>query len=159
MMMPFSDIFGVSEMGNIPGVSEMPAYDSNNLLDIEKSDKHSYPNWRKKLHIPIEHMEEVDKFQEIVAILNKYRSDGNDGKGRYYQFKRLGNNKPSTIDFSRAYSHYKILASKERYQLSQLLESRYGPHFRGRLGNRKQNAVKRYNDMVAAYLEKQGRVG
>ncbi len=152
MMMPFSDIFGVSEMGNIPGVSEMPAYDSNNLLDIEKSDKHSYPNWRKKLHIRIEHIEAVDKFQEIVAILNRYRHDGNDGRGKYYQFERLGNNHSSTIDFSRAYSRYQILANKERYQLTQLLKSRYGQHFRDRLRNRKQNAVDQYHDIVAAYL-------
>ena len=50
------------------------------------------------MHIPVEHVEDEEMFKRGAGILNRYRPDGNDGRGRYYQFERLGNHDASTID-------------------------------------------------------------
>lgn len=159
MMMPFSDIFGTSEMGNIPGVSEMSAYSANNsdgknsLMDIQGSNERIYHNWRQKMHIWIEIIEQIDSFRENVSILNKYRPDGNDGKGQYYQFERLGNNFPSTIDFAKARRLYNILRYRDEYTLSQLLKHRYSDAFKNRIERRANDVVKCNQKAVNDYLE------
>jgi 4-alpha-glucanotransferase len=104
MMVPLSDILGVSEIGNIPGTLDvdMTLSSKKSLMEINGNDRRFYPNWRKKLHIPIEHFEDTDEFNNSVEILNEHRADGNDGKGKYYQFQRLGKNDPSEIDFEKA---------------------------------------------------------
>ena len=151
MLMPFSDIFGISEMGNIPGVSEM-AWDmeQNPRLEIKQGSL-SYPNWRKKMHIPVEHIEDVEMFKEIAAILNKYRPDGNDGRGRYYQFVRQGANTPSTTDFEKAKRLYNIIRYKEEYQMGQLLKNRYSPAYKNRLENKRVAQQQLYNEALLAW--------
>lgn len=153
MLIPFTDIFGVSEMGNIPGTLDvdMTISDHKSLMEVQGNDGRFYPNWRKKMHIPVEHIESMDKFREIVGILNKYRADGNDGRGRYYQFERLGNNHASTVDFERAQRLYNILRHREEYQLEQLLGHRYSDAFKERLEKRKNEVQDRYYDAVNAW--------
>jgi len=156
MLMPFSDIFGVSEMGNIPGTPEIDMTISDVAPIMEVQDDNSrlyYPNWRKKMHIPIEHFEDLDKFKEIVNILNKYRPDGNDGRGRYYQFERLGANNTSTVDFAKAYRLYNIMRYREEYQLSQILENRYSEAYKNRLERRKQAALNRFTTAQIMFNE------
>lgn len=151
MMMPFSDIFGVNEMGNIPGTTEMAWSLKEPLLEIA-GDK-AYPNWRKKSHFPIEHIEQVDNFKTVVSILNKYRPDGNDGRGRYYQFERPGLNMSSLVDFEKAKRLYNILRYKEDYQKDQMREHRYGDAAVRRFDNRRVTTQKRFNKMQAAWLK------
>ena len=155
MMMPFSDIFGVSEMGNIPGTLDvdMTVSSHKSLMEVNGNDGRYYPNWRKKMHIPVEHIEDMEKFLEIAGILNKYRADGNDGRGRYYQFERLGLNNSSTVDFEKAYRLYNILRYRDEYKLTQILEHRYNDAFRNRLDKRKQEVQDRYNFAKGAYLK------
>jgi len=158
MLIPFADIFGVSEMGNIPGTLDIDMTLSNkkSLMETNGNDGRFYPNWRKKMHIPLEHIEDVDKFKEIVAILNKYRADGNDGRGRYYQFERLGNNNASTIDFAKAYRLYSILRYRDEYKMEQLLKNRYNEAFKTRLEKRKQDVQARYDFAKMAFLAECG---
>lgn len=154
MLMPFSDMLGVSEMGNIPGVAEMEwSLSEKPLLEI-KDDK-SYPNWRKKMHIPIEHLEDVEMFREIVDILNRYRSDGNDGRGRFYQFERPGNNNASTIDFEKAKRLYKIVSRKEEYRFSALIRNRYSQTYKDRLDKHRIATQRTYQEEVSLWLKKQ----
>ncbi len=149
MLMPFSDIFGASEMGNIPGTTEMEWSVEKPILEI-RGDK-SFPNWRRKMHIPVEHIEEVDKFLEIVGILNKYRAQGNDGRGRYYQFSRPGNNQASTLDFGKALRIYNIIKYKEDYQFSTLLKNRYSEAYKQHLDKRRIETQNRYDAVVQAW--------
>ena len=164
MLMPFADIFGVSEMGNIPGTLDvdMTLSDKKSLMEVQGNDGRFYPNWRKKMHIPVEHIEDVEKFREIVSILNKYRSDGNDGRGRYYQFERLGANASSSLDFDKAYRLYNIYRHRDEYKLSQILEHRYNESFKSRLDTRKKDVLERFDEALKAYksyVKKEGRVG
>ena len=142
MLMPFSDIFGTSEMGNVPGVPEMEWSSGKPMLEI-RGEK-SYPNWRKKMHIPVEHIEDVEIFREVAGILNRYRPDGNDGRGRYYQFERMGYNNASTIDFARYKRLHEIIKHKEAYRLDQLLKNRYSKSYMDRLDNRRNSTQERY---------------
>lgn len=163
MLMPFSDIFGTSEMGNIPGVSEME-WSVEKPLQVIDGDK-SYPNWRKKMHIPVEHIEEVDIFREVVDILNKYRPDGNDGRGRYYQFERMGNNNASTIDFAKYKRIYDIIKHKTDYRREQALKNwrnkmripeegqQNGDVSVNRLDTRRTGTQERYNQAVREWEE------
>lgn len=155
MMMPFSDIFGVSEMGNIPGTLDidMTISEKKSLMEVQGNDGRFYPNWRKKMHIPVEHIEDVEKFREIVDILNKYRQDGNDGRGQYYQFERAGNNIPSTIDFDKAYRLYNIYRYRDEYKLSQILTNRYSDAFKRRLEQRKNEVLNRNQQAIESYIE------
>ena len=155
MLMPFADIFGVSEMGNIPGTLDidMTLSEKKSLMEINGNDGRFYPNWRKKMHIPVEHIEDVEKFQEIVKILNKYRADGNDGRGKYYQFERMGDNNISTIDFNKAFRLYNILRHRDEYQLEKIIQNRYNSNYKKRLDNRKDNVQKRYTETKTAYLD------
>lgn len=164
MLIPFADIFGVSEMGNIPGTLDvdMTVSKQKSLMEVNGNDGRFYPNWRKKMHIPVEHIEDVDVFKEIVAILNKYRHDGNDGRGKYYQFERLGLNQSSTVDFDKARRLYNIMRYRDEYKLSQILEHRYSDAYKKRLDRRKNDVIKRYNDAYDAYwlnLKKINRIG
>ncbi len=129
MMVPLSDIFGVSEMGNIPGTLDvdMTSSDKKSFMEISGNDQRFYPNWRKKLHIPIEHFEDTEEFNKVIEILNEYRKDGNDGRGRYYQFQRMGIDNPSTVDFEKAKKIHKILQNKEEYQRKAIINNRYKP--------------------------------
>ena len=114
------------------------------------------------MHITIEHIDTLDKFQEIVGILNKYRADGNDGRGRFYQFMRMGNNAASTVDFEKAYRLYKIYCHREDYQLEQLLANRYGEAYVRRMNKRKNDVVERFEEAKHAmemHLKNQGRAG
>jgi 4-alpha-glucanotransferase len=158
MLMPFSDIFGMSEMGNIPGVSEMAWHLDDNPLVKMRDDK-SYPNWRKKMHIPVEHVADVKKFKEVAAILNKYRPDGNDGRGRYYQFERMGNNEPSSLDFEHAQKIYDIICRKEDYRFSTLLQNRYSQKYKNRIERKHQSAKDRYENSLKAWKSYRNRVG
>jgi len=164
MLVPFTDIFGTSEMGNVPGTLDvdMTISPHKSLMEVQGNDGRFYPNWRKKMHIPLEHIEDVDKFREIVAILNKYRADGNDGRGRYYQFERLGNNQSSSIDFERAQRLYNILRHRDEYQMEKIVSHRYGEAFQQRLNGRKVAVQDRYYDAVNTWMlasNKDKRVG
>lgn len=143
MLMPFSDIFGTSEMGNIPGVSEMEMSVDEPMLEIRNAI--AYPNWRKKMHIPVEHIEDVDAFREVVDILNRYRPNGNDGRGRYYQFVRMGNNNASTIDFAKYKRIYDIIRHKSDYRLEQILKNRYNHSYMNRVMHQYGRTQERYN--------------
>lgn len=155
MLIPFADIFGVSEMGNIPGTLDidMTLSDKKSLMEVNGNDGRFYPNWRKKMHIPLEHIEDLDKFKEIVAILNKYRADGNDGRGRYYQFERMGYNNASSVDFAKACRLYNILRYREEYKMEQLIKNRYNESFKNRLDRRKEDVKDRYDFAKAIFLE------
>ena len=69
MLVPFSDIFETKEMGNIPGVAELAISEKETLNEINMD--LAYPNWRKKMHIPVEHIEDVPIFKEIVGNMKK----------------------------------------------------------------------------------------
>lgn len=155
MLIPFADIFGVSEMGNIPGTLDidMTHSDRKSIMEVNGNDGRFYPNWRKKMHIPLEHIEDIERFQEIVDILNKYRYDGNDGRGRYYQFERLGYNNSSTVDFEKAQRIYNILRYREEYKLEQLLKNRYSDAYRTCLDYRKEKVKQRYDFALEAFLK------
>lgn len=161
MLIPFADIFGVSEMGNIPGTLDidMTHSERKSIMEVNGNDGRFYPNWRKKMHIPLEHIEDIERFNEIVGILNKYRHDGNDGRGRYYQFERLGNNHPSTVDFEKARRIYNILRYREEYQHERLLKNRYSDAYRGRLDRRKEDVQQRYLLAVNAFVKDAEHVG
>lgn len=150
MLMPFSDIFGQREMGNIPGVSEIEWSTQKPMQFVYGGI--AYPNWRKKMHIPVEHIEDVDMFKEVVSILNKYRPDGNNGKGKYYQFERLGNNKASTIDFHKYKRLHDIIRHKEDYRMQQLLQHRYSQAYKTRLDHRYIENLNRYKQAVNAWI-------
>ena len=145
MLMPFSDIFGMREMGNVPGTSELAWSNEMPLLDMPN--EKCYINWRKKMHIPVEHMENVKNFKEISAILTSYRPDGNDGKGRYYQFERMGANKPSTFDFVRGQRLFNILKNREDYRFSTLISHRYNENYKSRRENRRVKMQNHYDQM------------
>lgn len=153
MLMPFSDIFGISEMGNIPGVSEMQWSVEQPMQVIDGNQ--SYPNWRKKMHVPVEHVEDVEMFRRIAGILNKYRADGNDGRGRYYQFERMGNNNVSTIDFEHYKRIHNIIRHKEDYRLDRILKNRYSEAYKLRLEKRRIETQNRYDTAVQAWLDYQ----
>lgn len=109
------------------------------------------------MHIPVEHIEEVPQFQEIVSILNRYRTNGNDGRGRYYQFSRPGNNLASTLDFSKAQRLYNIIKYKEDYQFSALLKSRYSEAYKQHLDKRRIETQRRYDAVVQAWSRHKNR--
>ena len=93
-----------------------------------------------------------DMFKEVVSILNKYRPDGNNGKGKYYQFERLGNNNASTIDFHKYKRLHDIIRHKEDYRMQQLLQNRYSNAYKTRLDNRYLENQNRYNNAVNAWI-------
>lgn len=156
MLMPFTDIFGVSELGNIPGTLDVDISHSDKkcLMEVNGNNGRFYPNWRKKMHIPIEHIEDVEIFNEITSILNKYRKDGNDGRGRYYQFERQGNKNASTVDFEKAKRLYNILKYKEEYLLSNAISNQYSDNFKRRLDNRVNDVQTRYENYKADWFNK-----
>lgn len=124
MLIPFSDIFGTKEMGNIPGVTEIDmSADQNVLLGVENMK--AYPNWRKKMHIPVEHIKDVPIFETVAKIVNEYRHDGNDGKGKYYTFHRLGEEQQSSVDFERFMKLHDRIKDKDIYEFSNIIETRY----------------------------------
>lgn len=149
MLMPFSDIFCTREMGNIPGIKELDMSEKRTALNIP-SDK-AFPNWRKKMHIPVEHLDKFDGFREVADILNSYRPDGNNGKGRFYQFQRPGEQKESVIDFEHYYRIYNILKHKEDYKLDNLLKARYSERYKQMLEKRRQNTQDYYQRQAEAY--------
>ncbi len=155
MLMPFSDILGVSEVGNIPGTLDIDVTHSGKrgLMEVSGNNGRFYPNWRKKLHIPLEHIEDVDTFKDIADILNYYRGDGNDGRGRYYQFERSGSNKESTVDFEKAKRLYNIIRYKEEYQLSSTIKRRYGEKFFARWKRRSDDVLLRYDEFLKDWNE------
>lgn len=152
MLMPFSDIYGLSEMGNVPGMPEMEWSVEKPILEI-RGEK-SYPNWRKKMHIPVEHVEDVEMFKRVAGILNRYRPDGNDGRGRYYQFERMGNNNASTIDFEKYKRLHDIIKHRDEYRLEQILEHRYSDTYKLRLDHRRVETQTRYDEAVRAWNER-----
>jgi 4-alpha-glucanotransferase len=123
MLVPFSDIFETKEMGNIPGVAELAISEKETLNEINMD--LAYPNWRKKMHIPIEHIENVPRFKEVVKILNRYRDKGIDERGKYYQFQRLGDNNPSSIDFDHYYEIYKRIKENKAFTQEEIIKHRY----------------------------------
>lgn len=155
MLMPLSDIFGVSEMGNIPGTLdiEISLSENKSLMEVNGNNGRFYPNWRKKMHIPVEYMEETDIFNDVVGILNKYRPDGNDGRGKYYQFERMGGNDGSVIDFDRARRLYNILRYREAYQRGKQIEYRYKQPFVDRNNKRANEVQERMEVANKAFLE------
>lgn len=157
MLMPFSDIFGVNEMGNIPGTLDidMSFSEKRSLMEVNGNDGRFYPNWRKKMHIPVEHIEDVESFQEVVNILNRYRADGNDGRGRYYQFERLGSNVPSHLDFEKAKRLYNLYKNRDEYQLAAILRNRYSEAYKNRLERRKNKVIEYNKQFTNAFFQKQ----
>lgn len=125
MLVPFSDIFATKEMGNIPGVAELAISEKETLNEINMD--LAYPNWRKKMHIPIEHIEKVPAFKEIVDILNRYRDGGNDERGKYFQFQRMGEHNPSLVDFDHYYEIYKRIKHHKDFTQEKIIEHRYSP--------------------------------
>ncbi len=123
MLVPFSDIFETKEMGNIPGVAELAISEKETLNEINMD--LAYPNWRKKMHIPIEHIEDVPIFKEIVGILNKYRDKGIDERGKYFQFQRMGESNSSTIDFDHYYSIYNRIKNNKAFTQEEIIKHRY----------------------------------
>ncbi len=127
MLIPFSDIFGTKEMGNIPGTKELPVSKKSAVLEIPSDVKVAYPNWRKKMYVPVEHIDQVPIFKEVADIVNRYRPDGNDGKGKYYQFVRMGEHNEPVVDFERYLHLYERLRKKEMYKQENIIEHRYSP--------------------------------
>ena len=158
MMVPLGDIFGVSEMGNIPGTLDvdMTLSPNKSLIEINGNDKRFFPNWRKKLHIPIEHFEDVDEFNQAVKILNEYRSMGNDGRGKYYQFQRLGDNNPSNINIEKAKAIHRILLNKEEYQREAIIRNRYKPQAVARIQKKIDNVQDRMKMALNEWVKKNG---
>ena len=156
MMVPLSDIFGVSEMGNIPGTLDvdMTLSSKKSLMEINGNDRRFYPNWRKKLHIPIEHFEDTDEFNNSVEILNEHRADGNDGKGKYYQFQRLGKNDPSEIDFEKAKKIHQLLIKREEYRRDAIIRNRYQQRAVVRNQNRIDNVQERMQKAMLAWIQR-----
>ena len=154
MMVPLSDIFGVSEMGNIPGTLDvdLTLSDKKSLMEINGNDKRFYPNWRKKMHIPIEHFEDTDEFNNCVNILNEHRSDGNDGRGKYYQFSRLGDNNVSDVDFEKAKSIYNLLIKRAEYRRDAIIKNRYAEPTIKRSNERIECVLKRMQDAMEAWI-------
>ncbi len=155
MMVPLGDIFGVSEMGNIPGTLDvdMTLSDKKSLMEIAGNDNRFYPNWRKKLHVPVEHFEDTEEFKKVVEILNEYRSDGNDGRGKYYQFQRLGNNEPSNIDFDKAKRIHKILLNKQEYQREAIIRNRYKEQALLRNNSRIEKVQNRMSEAIKEWVK------
>lgn len=151
MLIPFSDIFCTKEMGNIPGIKELDISEQETPLCI-LGDK-AYPNWRKKMHIPVEHMEKVPEFLEITSIINGYRPDGNNGKGRFYQFHRMGEEKESVIDFEHYQRIYNIIKNRQDYEFSNLIEARYSERSRQRLERRRIETQRRYQEQKEAFSQ------
>lgn len=151
MLMPFSDIFCTREMGNIPGIKELDM--SHKRTPLEIPGNKAFPNWRKKMHIPVEHIDKVEGFREIADILNRYRPDGNNGRGRFYQFKRLGEQKESVLDFEHYRRIYDIIKYKEDYKLSNLIKSRYSEKYKRMLDNRRISTQEHYNEQKDSYAQ------
>lgn len=123
MLIPFSDIFETKEMGNIPGITELSMSSKETLVDTNM-DK-AYPNWRKKMHIPIDCIDKVPIFNEIVKIVNQYRSDGNTGKGKYFQFQRMGLTNTNVVDFEHYFAIYNRIKDHSDFKQENIIENRY----------------------------------
>lgn len=123
MLIPFSDIFETKEMGNIPGITELSMSKKETLVDTNM-DK-AYPNWRKKMHIPVDFIDKVPIFNEVVKIVNQYRADGNNGKGRYYQFQRMGLTNTNIVDFDHYYNIYNRIKDHSDFKQENIIENRY----------------------------------
>lgn len=123
MLIPFSDIFETKEMGNIPGITELSMSKNTTLVDTNM-DK-AYPNWRKKMHIPVDYIDSVPIFNEIVKIVNQYRSDGNNGKGRYYQFQRMGLTNTNVVDFEHYFNIFNRIKDNKDFLQENIIENRY----------------------------------
>lgn len=149
MLIPFADIFCTKEMGNIPGIKEMDMSDKAVTLDIP-SDK-AYPNWRKKMHIPVEHMDKVSEFREITSIINNHRADGNNGKGHFFQFHRMGEQNESVIDFEHYQRIYNIIKYRQDFEFSNLIKSRYSEKYREYIEKRRQTTQQRYAEQAESY--------
>lgn len=149
MLIPFSDIFCSKEMGNIPGIKEMSMSEKDATLNIPSN--MAYPNWRKKMHIPIEHMDKVPEFKEITGIINQYRPDGNNGKGRYLQFHRMGEHNESVIDFEHYQRIYNIIKYRQDFEFSNLIKSRYSEKYRDFLERRRIATQKRFSEQAEDY--------
>lgn len=149
MLIPFSDIFGTKEMGNIPGIKELPYSDKQVLLEINE-DK-AYPNWRKKMHIPVEHVDKIQIFKDVAKIVNGYRADGNNGKGLFFQFQRMGEQQQPVISFEHYQSLYNILKNQKKFQQENMLRVRYGDAYKNRIQNRTQRVKNYFHQTKNAY--------
>ena len=149
MLIPFSDIFGSKEMGNIPGVQEMPMNNRDSLVHMHEGK--AYPSWRKKMVIPVEHIDKVPIFKEVVSIVNRYRPDGNDGRGHYFEFHRMGEQKESVIDFDRYHRLYETLNKKEQFSQENIIRVRYANKYREFLERRELKAKETYNRQKETY--------
>ena len=156
MLIPFSDIFGANEMGNIPGITELAISEKQTLVDINM-DK-AYPNWRKKMHIPVEKIEQVPIFKEVVDIVNGYRPDGNDGKGQYYQFSRMGEEKAPVIDFDHYYGWYEKIKNNKEFEQRNMIQVRYGERYQKHLQKLTNNTKDFYNNQKERYEEHKQRL-
>ena len=151
MLVPFSDIFGMKEMGNIPGVQEMPMNKHNSLVYMHEGK--AYPSWRKKMVIPVEHIDKAPIFKEVTSIINRYRPDGNDGKGHYFEFHRMGEQKESVIDFERYHRLYDKLNEKPQFSQENIIRARYADKYRAYLERRELKAKNTFNQQRDAYNE------
>ena len=149
MLIPFSDIFGTKEMGNIPGIMDLSVSEKDTILDIYM-DK-ANPNWRKKMHIPVEHIDKAPIFKEIAKIANGYRPDGNNGKGHYFQFNRMGEEKSSVIDFERYYGLYEKIKSQPKFEQENIIRSRYNDKHVSFMEKKTKEMINRYNEQKEQY--------
>ena len=152
MLVPFSDIFGTKEMGNIPGLQEMPMHKQDVILHMK--DSKAYPCWRRKMFVPVEHIDRAPIFKEIASIINRYRPDGNDGRGHYFEFHRMGEQKESVIDFERYHRLYDKINHQSQFEQSNIIEHRYAQKRREFLERRAallKNASKTKTDNYNAY--------
>ena len=150
MLMPLSDILGCKEMGNIPGTQELSVSEHEVLTDIHEGK--AYPNWRKKMHIPIEHMDKIQEFKDVAEIMTSYRSDGNNGKGRFYEFSRLGENKDSSINFERYQELFNRIKDNRDFEFSNIIEARYSHKRSETLELKAQKTRSHYEKQTKAYV-------
>ena len=99
----------------------------------------------------------AQQFNKVVDILNEYRSNGNDGRGKYYQFQRLGNNDPSTVDFDKARRIHRILQHKQEYQRDAIISNRYNVNAVVRNQRRIDSVHIRMQEAMDAWRMKYGR--
>lgn len=149
MLMPFSDIFGTKEMGNIPGTKEVSFSEKKAILEIPT--EKAYPNWRKKMHIPVEHIDKVPILKEVAGILNHYRPHGNNGKGHYYQFTRMGEQKETVVDFDRYLRLYEHINEDEKFSQENIIKNRYSLTRCAYLDKRTQETKNHYDSQQRKY--------
>ena len=118
LLFPFSDMFRTNYMGNIPGTRQRHTSKSPNAEKIFESGGASripWKNWRPKMHIKVNEIEEIPVFKNIANILNGYRKAGNENsnaqEAKASEFKRPGRTEQKQRDPKRIVKLYQTLAN------------------------------------------------